>query len=91
MENRPESGLYNVGTGQARSFMDLAKATFAAMGKEENIEFIDTPSDIRDKYQYFTQANIEKLREAGYEQPFTSLEEGVKDYVQNYLLKHSCY
>lgn len=91
MENRPESGLYNVGTGKARTFMDLAKATFAAMGRPENIEFIDTPQDIRDKYQYFTQANIEKLREAGYDKPFTSLEDGVKDYVQNYLMKHNCY
>ncbi|MBO4581174.1 MAG: ADP-glyceromanno-heptose 6-epimerase [Bacteroidales bacterium] len=91
MENRPESGLYNVGTGQARSFLDLAKATFAAMGKAENIEFIDTPLDIRDKYQYFTQAEMEKLRDAGYDKPFTSLEEGIKDYVQNYLIKHSCY
>ena len=91
MKNRPESGLYNVGTGHARSFNDLAKATFAAMGKEANIEYIDTPLDIRDKYQYFTEADMEKLIEAGYDKPFTSLEEGVKDYVQNYLMKNECY
>ena len=91
MKNRPESGLYNVGTGHARSFNDLAKATFAAMGKEANIEYIDTPLDIRDKYQYFTEADMKKLIDAGYDKPFTSLEEGVKDYVQNYLMKNECY
>lgn len=81
MEHRPESGLYNVGTGHARSFYDLADNTFKAMGLETNIEFIDTPLEIRDKYQYFTEANMAKLRGAGYSEPFTSLEEGVKDYV----------
>ncbi len=85
MENQPEPGLYNLGTGKARSFVDLALATFAASGKEANIEFIDTPADIRDKYQYFTEANMAKLRQAGYKNDFTSLEEGVKDYVANYL------
>jgi len=85
MENQPEPGLYNLGTGKARSFVDLALATFAASGKEANIEFIDTPADIRDKYQYFTEANMAKLRQAGYKKDFTSLEEGVKDYVANYL------
>lgn len=81
MEHKPESGLYNVGTGQARSFYDLADNTFKAMGVETNIEFIDTPLEIRDKYQYFTEANMAKLRGVGYEEPFTSLEEGVQDYV----------
>ena len=81
------SGLYNLGTGKARSFYDLAAATFKAMGKEVNIEFIDIPEDIRDKYQYFTEANMEKLRAAGYDKEFTSLEDGVEDYVKNYLMK----
>ena len=86
METRKESGLYNLGSGKARTFLDLIKSTYAALGKEPQIEFIDTPEDIRDKYQYFTEANMTKLREVGYEKPFTTLEEGVKDYVQNYLL-----
>lgn len=91
MEERPESGLYNVGTGKARSFLDLAKATFWAMNKEPKIEFVDMPLDIRDKYQYFTQAEMDKLIHSGYKKPFTSLEEGVKDYVQNYLLVNKYY
>ena len=85
------SGIYNLGTGQARSFLDLVKSVFKAMNKEENIEFIDTPIDIRDKYQYFTEANMDKLRSLGYDKPFTSLEEGVSDYVVNYLLKNENY
>ncbi len=84
---KPQSGLYNVGTGIARTFYDLAKATFRAMDLEPNISFIDTPEDIRGNYQYFTQAKMEKIREAGYQEPFTSLEDGVTDYVQKYLLK----
>jgi ADP-L-glycero-D-manno-heptose 6-epimerase len=80
------SGLYNLGTGQARSFYDLAAATFKAMDKEPNIEFIDMPEDIRDKYQYFTEANMQKLRQAGYDAPFTSLEDGVGEYVRQYLI-----
>ncbi|MCU0374057.1 MAG: NAD-dependent epimerase/dehydratase family protein, partial [Chitinophagaceae bacterium] len=80
------SGLYNLGTGQARSFYDLAAATFRGMDKEPNIEFIDMPEDIRDKYQYFTEANMQKLRQAGYDEPFTSLEDGVREYVRQYLL-----
>jgi len=85
MADRPENGLYNLGTGTARSFLDLTKATFKAMNVESNISFIDTPIDIRDKYQYFTEANMSKLIKSGYHQPFYSLEEGVKDYVENYL------
>jgi len=85
MYHRPASGLYNLGTGKARTFLDLAKATFAAMDREPVIEFIDTPEDIRDKYQYFTEANMKKLRDAGYEKSFTSLEAGVDDYVRGYL------
>lgn len=81
----PVSGIYNLGTGQARTFLDLARSTFRALGKEEQISFIDTPVDIRDKYQYFTEANMAKLIAAGYDKPFTSLEDGVTDYVQQYL------
>jgi ADP-L-glycero-D-manno-heptose 6-epimerase len=84
-----KNGIYNLGSGKARTFLDLAKATFKALGKEPNIEFIDTPIDIRDKYQYFTEANMNKLIHEGYKKPFTSLEDGVKDYVTNYLVgKH---
>lgn len=81
MQHRPESGLYNVGTGHARSFYDLADNTFKAMDMPTNIEFIDTPMEIRDKYQYFTEANMSKLKAVGYDVPFTSLEDGVKEYV----------
>ncbi len=88
MTTRKHSGLYNLGTGKARTFLDLAKATFSALGKEAEIEFIDTPEDIRDKYQYYTQAEMDKLRSIGYEKPFTSLEDGVKDYVSNYLVEN---
>jgi len=86
MKHRKNSGLYNLGTGKARTFLDLVKATFNAAGIPEDISFIDTPEDIRDKYQYFTQANMDKLRSIGYTTPFTSLEEGVADYVKNYLM-----
>lgn len=86
MNHRKNSGIYNLGSGKARTFVDLAKATFAAQQLAENIEFIDTPADIRDKYQYYTQANMEKLIGIGYTTPFYTLEEGVSDYVQNYLL-----
>jgi len=85
MKTRPESGLYNLGTGEARPFYDLATATFKAMGLEPVIEFVETPADIRDKYQYFTEADMSKLREAGYKAKFHTLEEGIFDYVQNYL------
>jgi ADP-L-glycero-D-manno-heptose 6-epimerase len=88
MNHRKNSGIYNLGTGKARSFLDLTKNTFKAMGMKENIEYIDTPEDIRYKYQYFTEANMNKLRSIGYDKSFTSLEDGVKDYVQNYLQDH---
>jgi len=87
MKNKPDSGIYNLGTGLARTFLDLAKATFIAMSHHENIEFIDTPEDIRDKYQYFTEANISKLRKSGYSKPFYTLENGIQDYIGNYLSK----
>lgn len=85
MHHRKDPGIYNLGSGQARTFIDLTKATFDALGLEPNISFIDTPEDIRDKYQYFTEANMSKLRSIGYTKPFHSLEDGVRDYVQNYL------
>lgn len=87
MRNRPESGLYNIGTGKARSFFDLADNTFKALDLKTNITFIDTPLDIRDKYQYFTEAKMDKLRKAGYDTPFTILEDGVMDYVSHYLME----
>jgi ADP-L-glycero-D-manno-heptose 6-epimerase len=91
MKTKPESGIYNLGSGKARTFLDLAKNTFKALNKEVKIEFIDTPVDIRDKYQYFTEAKMDKLIHSGYDVPFHTLEEGVKDYVKNYLVKKLYY
>ena len=91
MREKNENGLYNLGSGKARSFKDLVNATFKALGKESAISYIDTPEDIRDKYQYFTQANMKKLILAGYSNSFTDLESGVKDYVQHYLIDKSYY
>ncbi|MBN2523132.1 MAG: ADP-glyceromanno-heptose 6-epimerase [Bacteroidales bacterium] len=87
MTNKVKSGIYNLGTGKARTFLDLAKATFHATGTEENIEFIDTPEDIRDKYQYFTEADMSKLSGTGYFLPFSTLEQGIDDYVKYFLLQ----
>ncbi|MGV8114215.1 MAG: ADP-glyceromanno-heptose 6-epimerase [Lentimicrobium sp.] len=89
MNKRPQPGLYNLGTGRARTFFDLARATFSALNLEPDIEFVDTPADIRDKYQYFTEADMHKLKDAGYTGSFTSLEDGVSDYVRNYLASNS--
>lgn len=91
MEKKPSSGIYNLGSGKARTFLDLAKNTFNSMGKKEDISFIDTPIDIRDKYQYFTEADMSKMLEAAYTGGFHTLEEGVKDYVQNYLIGEKYY
>ena len=91
MHHRKDSGIYNLGSGKARSFLDLTRAVFNALRIEENISFIDTPEDIRDKYQYFTEANMNKLRSIGYDHQFHSLEEGVKDYVSNYLMSDKYY
>ena len=91
MNHRKDSGIYNLGSGTARTFLDLVKNTFQAMKKPEKIKFIDTPIDIRDKYQYFTEANMNKLISIGYTNPFTTLEEGVKDYVENYLISGNTY
>lgn len=85
LENRKNSGIYNLGSGKARTFLDLTTNSFKAMDITPDIVFIDTPEDIRGKYQYFTEANMEKLRSAGYSKQFHSLEEGVDDYVRNYL------
>lgn len=91
MHHRKNAGIYNLGSGTARTFLDLTTSTFKAMGKEPVIEFVDTPIDIRDKYQYFTEANMAKLRSIGYTKPMHSLEEGVTDYVQNYLIPNKYY
>lgn len=91
MHHRKNSGLYNLGTGKARTFNDLVNSTFKALNLEPNISYIDTPEDIRDKYQYFTEADMNKLLGIGYDKPFTSLEDGVTDYVQNYLASKSYY
>lgn len=85
MHHRKNSGIYNLGSGRARTFKDLVTNTFLAMGKTPDISYVDTPADIRDKYQYFTQANMGKLRSIGYTRPFSTLEEGIDDYVKNYL------
>lgn len=84
---RLTKGLYNLGTGTARSFEDLVKSTFAGLDLSAKIEYIDMPLDIRDKYQYFTEANMQKLKDAGYNKSFYSLEDGVGDYVRNFLNK----
>jgi ADP-L-glycero-D-manno-heptose 6-epimerase len=85
MNSRKNSGIYNIGTGEARTYLSLTKAVFKSMNKPENIGFVDTPDDLRGKYQYYTCANIEKLRSVGYNERFYSLEEGVDDYVRNFL------
>lgn len=91
MKTRKHSGIYNVGTGVARTYLDLAKAVFKAMDVKTDISFVDTPDDIRDNYQYYTCAKIDKLRESGYDQPFTTLEDAIKDYVQSFLIAEYCY
>lgn len=85
------NGILNIGTGKARSFYDLVGATFSAMGRETNIEYIDMPETIREKYQYFTEADIKKIRQAGYTGTIRPLEEAISDYVKNYLVKDDQY
>ena len=87
LDNGEVSGLFNVGTGSAQSFAELAEATFHALGLEPNIEYIDMPEHLKKKYQYYTQASMEKLRSVGYDKPFMNLEEGARDYVVNHLDK----
>ncbi len=91
LQKKPGSGIYNLGSGRAQSFLDLVHAVFAALGQEPRIEFIDTPEDIRESYQYFTEAKMEKLHKAGYTDGFRSLEEGVPEYVTQYLSKERIY
>jgi ADP-L-glycero-D-manno-heptose 6-epimerase len=85
------NGLYNLGTGKARTFKDLVTAIFTSLQLEPDIEFIDTPKDIRDKYQYFTEADMTRLHQAGYKEGFYSLEKGIEDYVKNFLQKKKYY
>jgi ADP-L-glycero-D-manno-heptose 6-epimerase len=91
LDNRDTSGLFNCGSGKARSFSDLAKAVYGALDKNPNITFIDTPEDIRDKYQYFTEAPMARLRACGYDTPMTSLEDGVRHYVTQFLNQTDIY
>ncbi|MBK7937101.1 MAG: ADP-glyceromanno-heptose 6-epimerase [Lewinellaceae bacterium] len=92
LEKSPPSAIYNLGTGKARTFLDLATGTFRALDLTPEISFIDTPADIRDTYQYFTEADMHKMRDlAGYHQPFYGLEEGIEDYVQRYLKEEKVY
>lgn len=91
LENKPANGIYNLGTGQARTFLDLAIGTFHALDLEPKISFVDTPADIRDTYQYYTQAEMGKLRAAGYQEPFIGLEEGITDYVTRYLKEEALW
>jgi len=91
MKHRKNSGIYNLGSGKARSFVDLTRAVFNALNVSENISFIDTPEDIRSKYQYFTEAKMNKLRSIGFSTKFHSLEEGIEDYVKNYLVPGDYY
>jgi ADP-L-glycero-D-manno-heptose 6-epimerase len=90
-DNPTISGLFNLGTGQARSWWDMAKAMFAAVNRACTIEFMDMPVEMSVSYQNYTQADIGKLRSAGYDRPFTSLEDGVRDYISNYLAKDDIY
>ena len=91
MHHRKDSGLYNLGTGKADTFLNLVQSSFNALGMDQKIEFIPTPEDIRDKYQYYTEANMNKLKAIGYDKSFWSLSEGVQDYIQNYLKEGAYY
>ena len=89
--NPQVNGGYNLGSGEARSFADMARAVFAAAGRPADIDYIPMPVEIRDRYQYFTQAEMSRLRKAGYAAPFSSLEAGIEDYVRNYLSQPDPY
>ncbi len=91
MHHRKNSGIYNIGTGEARSFNSLATVIFKSLGLESKVEYVDTPEDIREKYQYFTEADIKKIKSIGYPMDFTTLEAGVDDYIKNYLLNMTYY
>ena len=88
LNNSKVNGLFNVGTGQAQSFSELAKATFSAMNKEINIEYIDMPEHLKEKYQYYTEASIAKLRSVGYNDEFRNIEEGARDYIELHLSRN---
>jgi len=88
LDNKKASGIFNIGSGRPRTWLDLANALFTAMNLRPDIEFIDMPQILRDKYQYFTQADISNLRAAGYKKDVTPLEDAVRDYVQNYLIPY---
>ncbi|MBI1833763.1 MAG: ADP-glyceromanno-heptose 6-epimerase [Candidatus Andersenbacteria bacterium] len=88
IENKEPAGVFNVGTGKARTWNDVAKSTYVALGEEPNIEYVEMPEALRDQYQYHTQADITRLKKAGFTQKFTSLEEAIGDYVKNYLVPH---
>ncbi len=91
MENQKSRGIFNVGTGKARSYIDLTTSVFNSLRLAPKISFIDTPIDLRGRYQYFTEADIQKLRYVGYTKPFTELEDGVDKYVGKYLKVAACY
>ncbi|MFZ4521558.1 MAG: ADP-glyceromanno-heptose 6-epimerase [Bacteroidales bacterium] len=91
MNHSSGSGIYNLGTGKARTFLDLTNAVFSALNLTPSIEFIDTPADIRDKYQYFTEAKMEKLHAAGYSRPFYTLEAAITEYIQGYLAEYKSF
>ncbi len=91
LENQKNSGIYNVGTGKARTYVELTNAVFDTLKINPEIQFVDTPCDLRSRYQYFTEADIQKLREIGYSKPFTELESGVSDYVSNYLVSEEFF
>lgn len=91
MENQNNPGIYNVGTGKARSYLDLTRAVFESLHMNPEINFVDTPKDLRSRYQYFTEADIQKLREIGYFKSFTELEQGIEEYVSNFLMPEECF
>jgi ADP-L-glycero-D-manno-heptose 6-epimerase len=91
LDHHGVNGLYNLGTGQARSFEELARALFAALKRPADIQYVDMPAAIRPNYQYFTEASMERLRQAGYGRPFTSLSDGVREYVGRYLSQPDKY
>lgn len=91
LQNQQNPGIYNVGTGKARSYLDLTRAVFESMKVNPDIQFIDTPRDIRSRYQYFTEADIQKLREIGYSKPFSELETGIHEYVSQFLIPEECF
>ena len=91
LESRKSSGIYNLGTGEAESFNTLGKAVFSALEMDEKISYIPTPKDIRDKYQYYTKAEMQKVRNAGYLKPFYDLKSGAEEYVKEYLTKKAYF